>query len=201
MLGKSPQKQSNLFQPCLLDFIDKGQELVLLSNKINWSYFEKEFTSLYSKRGATSMPIQFMVGCLLLKRLYNLGDETLAKAWVTNPYTQYFCGEHFFRHKFPCDPSDFVHFRKRIGEEGMEKIFYYSVHLHAPKSKDLKMTLSDTTVQGNNTTFPTDVKLCKKVIDKCNEIAKKEGLPQRQTYVRVSKQLVREAYNGKHPRR
>jgi len=201
MLGKSPQKQSDLFQPCLLDFIDKGQELVLLSNKINWSYFEKEFASLYSKRGAPSMPIQFMVGCLLLKRLYNLGDETLAKAWVTNPYMQYFCGEHFFRHKFSCDPSDFVHFRKRIGEEGMEKIFYYSVHLYAPKSKDLKMTLSDTTVQGNNTTFPTDVKLCKKVIDKCNEIAKKEGLPQRQTYVRVSKQLVREAYNGKHPRR
>ena len=201
MLGKSPQKQNNLFKPCLSDFIDEGQELVLLSNKIDWSYFENEFASLYSKRGAPGMPIRFMVGCLLLKRLYNLGDETLAKAWVTNPYMQYFCGEHFFQHKFPCDPSDFVHFRKRIGEEGMEKIFYHSVHLHAPKPKDLKITLSDTTVQGNNTTFPTDAKLCKKVIEKCNKIAKKEELPQRQTYVRVSKQLVRESYNGKHPKR
>jgi hypothetical protein len=26
----------------------------------------------------------------------------------------------FFEHKFPCDPSDFVHFRKRIGEEGVQ---------------------------------------------------------------------------------
>ncbi len=83
MLGKSPKKQNNLFQPCLSDFIDKGQELVLLSNKIDWSYFENEFASLYSKRGAPGMPIRFMVGCLLLKRLYNLGDETLAKAWIS----------------------------------------------------------------------------------------------------------------------
>ena len=35
-------------------------------------------------------------------------------------YFQYFCGGVFFEHKFPFDPSDFVHFRKRVGEEGME---------------------------------------------------------------------------------
>lgn len=201
MLGKSPKKQSDLFRPALLDFIDKSHELVLLGNKIDWSYFENEFSSLYSKVGNSSMPIRLMVGCLMLKRLYNLGDETLAQAWKSNPYMQYFCGEVFFQHQFPCDPSDFVHFRKRIGEEGIEKIFFYSVHLHAPKAKDLEAVLSDTTVQGNNTTFPTDAKLRKKIIDKCNEIAKLENLPQRQTYVRVSKGLVRQTYNGKHPKR
>ena len=57
------------------------------------------------------------------------------------------------------------------------------------------------TVQENNTTFPTDAKLCKKVIDKCNKIAEKEGIKQRQRYTRESKQLVRETYNGKHPKR
>lgn len=201
MLGNSPQKQHDLFQPSLLDFIDKRHELVLLSDKIDWTYFEKEFSPLYSKVGTPSMPIRFMVGSLMLKRLFDLGDETLAIAWRSNPYMQYFCGEVFFQHRFPCDPSDFVHFRKRIGKEGIEKIFFYSVHLHAPKLKDLKSVLSDTTVQGNNTTFPTDAKLRKKVIDKCNEIAKQEHLPQRQTYVRVSKELVRKAYNGKHPKR
>lgn len=106
---------------------------MLLSNKIDRSYFENEFAPRYSKRGAPGMPIRFMVGCLLLKRLYDLGDETLAKAWTRDPYMQYFCGEHFFQHRFPCDPSDFVHYRKCIGEEGLEKIFFYSVHLHAPK--------------------------------------------------------------------
>ena len=57
------------------------------------------------------MPVRLMVGCLLLKRIYNLGDETLAKAWVQNPYMQYFCGYSYFDHGFPCDPSDFVHFQ------------------------------------------------------------------------------------------
>lgn len=201
MLGKSPIQQRDLFTPLLVDFIDRKHELALLSDKIDWSYFEKEFSPLYSKRGTKSMPIRLMVGCLMLKRLYNLGDETVAKAWVTNPYMQYFTGEVKFQHKFPCDPSDFVHFRKRIGEDGIEKIFFYSVHLHAPSKADLKQVLSDTTVQENNTTFPTDAKLRKKVIDLCNKIAKKENLPQRQTYVRISKQLVRQTYNSKHPKR
>ena len=108
----------------------------------------------------------------------------------------------FFEHRFPFDPSDFVHFRKRVGEEGIEKIFAYSVKLHGkdvPKSS--KIVLSDTTVQENNTTFPTDAKLCKKVIDGCNKIAEKEDIKQRRSYTRESKQLVRDTYNGKHPKR
>jgi IS5 family transposase len=61
--------------------------------------------------------------------------------------------------------------------------------------------LSDTTVQENNTTFPTDAKLCKKVIDKCNRIAEKTDIQLRRSYRRESKQLFRATYNGKHPRR
>ena len=142
-----------------------------------------------------------MVGCLLLKHLYNLGDETLASAWIMNPYMQYFCGRVFFEHQFPCDPSNFVHFRKRIGEKGIEKIFSYSVRMHDAKTGTSNFVLSDTTVQENNTTFPTDAKLCKKVIDYCNKIAENEGIKQRQRYTKVSKQLVRNTYNGKHPKR
>src|SRR5690606_13250679 len=189
------------FRPMLVDFIDGRHELVLLSNKIDWSYFEKEFAPLYSKTGNPSHPIRFMVGCLLLKHLYNLGDETLASAWIMNPYMQYFCGRVFFEHRFPCDPSNFVHFRKRIGEKGIEKIFAYSVKMHNPKMTTSNFVLSDTRVQENNTTFPTDAKLCKKVIDYCNKIAEKEGIKQRQRYTKVSKQLVRNTYNGKHPKR
>ena len=61
--------------------------------------------------------------------------------------------------------------------------------------------MSDTTVQENNTTFPTDAKLAKKIIDKCNGIAKEAGIVQRQTYVRKSKQLLRDSYNSQHPKR
>ena len=201
MLGKNPKKQPELFRPMLVDFIDDKHELVLLSEKIDWDYFEKEFSPLYSKTGNPSHPIRFMVGCLLLKHLYNLGDETLASAWIMNPYMQYFCGRVFFEHQFPCDPSNFVHFRKRIGEKGIEKIFSYSVRMHDAKTSTSNFVLSDTTVQENNTTFPTDAKLCKKVIDYCNKIAENEGIKQRQRYTKVSKQLVRNTYNGKHPKR
>lgn len=201
MLGKNPKKQPELFRPMLVDFIDDKHELVLLSEKIDWDYFEKEFSPLYSKTGNPSHPIRFMVGCLLLKHLYNLGDETLASAWIMNPYMQYFCGRVFFEHQFPCDPSNFVHFRKRIREKGIEKIFSYSVRMHDAKTSTSNFVLSDTTVQENNTTFPTDAKLCKKVIDYCNKIAENEGIKQRQRYTKVSKQLVRNTYNGKHPKR
>ena len=201
MIGKSPnQNQRDLFNPLLNDFIDKKHELVLLANTIDWSYFEAAFAPLYSKVGQPGMPIRFSVGCLLLKQLYNLGDETLAKAWVMNPYMQYFTGEAKFQHKFPCDPSDFVHFRKRIGELGVEKIFAHTVALHG-KDAQTKQMLQDTTVQGNNITFPTDAKLAKQVIERCITLAKSEQIEVRQSYRRVSKQLLRDCHNSNHPRR
>lgn len=141
-----------------------------------------------------------MVGSLMLKRIYNLGNETLAQAWAMNPYMQYFCGMAHFEHKFPCDPSDFVHFRKRLGKTGAEKIFAHSVLIHGESAKE-KVALSDTTVAENNTAFPTDAKLAKKIIDKCNAIAQREHLNQRQTYTRTSKQLLRETHNPTHPKR
>jgi IS5 family transposase len=204
MLGKLPDhNQRELFRPMLADLIDPRHELVLLADSIDWQYYEKAFASLYSATGQSSVPIRLIVGCLLLKHLKHLGDETLAKAWIENPYMQYFCGMKCFEHKFPFDPSDFCHFRKRIGEEGFEKIFSQSVRLHSQcgRLQHCSWHLSDTTVQENNTTFPTDAKLCKKVIDKCNKIAKKEDITLRRSYLRESKQLLRDTYNGKHPKR
>ena len=201
MLGKSPnQNQTNLFSPLLSDFIDMKHELVELADHLDWKYFEREFAHLYSEVGQPSVPIRMIVGCLLLKQMHNLGDETLAKAWVRDPYMQYFCGEAHFQHCFPFDPSDFVHFRKRIGEEGFEKIFQQSVLIHGKDAQE-EVQLSDTTVQGNNITFPTDAKLYKKIIDRCNKIASENGMKQRQTYVRKSKDLLRDCYNSNHPKR
>lgn len=164
-----------MFKPLLREFINLNHELVLLANKINWNYFEEAFSSLYSNTGKPAMPIRLIVDSLMLKRIYNLGDETLCEAWVRDPYMQYFCGMAHFEYRFPCDPSDFVHFRKRLGESGVEKIFTYSVVLHGKSARE-KVVLSDTTVAENNTSFPSDAKLAKKIIDKCNSIAKKEGV-------------------------
>jgi len=141
-----------------------NQKLVLLSKRIDRSYFEKEFSVYHSDKGAPGIPIGMMVVCLMLKHLYNRGDDRLAECWVRDVYFQYFCGGVHFEHKFPFDPSDFVHFRHRVGEEGIGNIFSYSVHLHgAEVSKQSKFVLSDTTVQENNATTARNLK---KMIEK-----------------------------------
>ena len=70
-----------------------------------------------------------------------------------------------------------------------------------PEVKDEKEVQIDTMVMEKNITFPTDAKLAKKVIDNCATIAQTEGITQRQSYKRVAKQSVRDAYFGHHPKR
>ena len=201
MKGKSPnQDQRNLFLPILKDIINPEHELAILSDQINWKTFEDEFSALYSHTGQPGMPIRMMVGLLLLKRIYNLGDETVMEQWLQNPYYQYFCGESEFQWKYPCDPSDLVHFRKRIGKDGVEKIFQLSVDSRKDeiKTKDI---LVDTTAQEKNITYPTDAKLLIKVIKQCNRIAEKENIHQRQTYKRTYKKLLLKQRFAHHPKR
>lgn len=189
MKGKSPnQSQRELFQN-LEDLLNPEDSLYKLSNKVPWETLEEEFSSLYSSIGRPSKPVRLMVSLLLLKQLYNLGDETVVSTWVHNPYWQYFSGMTTFQWNFPIEPTDLVHFRKRIGKQGIEKIFKMSISLHGKVSQEKEVVI-DTTVQEKNITYPTDVKLHKKIIDKCVKIAISEDIELRQSYKRISKQLV-----------
>jgi len=72
MKGTLPnQEQRDLFRPLLRDMIDPKHELALLADSVDWKYFEKEFTPLYSNTGQPGIPIRLMVGCLLLKHMEN----------------------------------------------------------------------------------------------------------------------------------
>ena len=189
MKGNSPHRsQMTLFQN-LEELLNPSEALYKLSNKIAWEELEKEFAPLYSKIGRPSKPVRLMVSLLLLKQIYNLGDETVVSTWVHNPYWQYFSGFTTFQWNFPIDPTDLVHFRNRIGREGLEKIFKISIDLHGKSSLEKEVVI-DTTVQEKNITYPTDVKLHKKIIDKCVKIAQSENITLRQSYKRISKQLV-----------
>nr|WP_293872566.1 IS5 family transposase [Flavobacterium sp.] len=141
-----------------------------------------------------------IAGLLLLKEIFKESDESVVERWIENAYWQYFTGEEFFQTKQPFDPSEFVHFRKRLKEQGLEFLLSQSVALH-PKAKNEKEVQVDTTVQEKNITFPTDAKLAKKVIDNCTKIAEREAIKQRQTYKRVAKQHLRDFYFGHHPKR
>jgi IS5 family transposase len=132
MKPKTPprQKQDNFLYQDLLEQLNPKAPLLLLAKEIPWEMFEREFAPLYADFGRPAKPIRLMVGLLLLKQLENLSDERVVEAWVQNPYYQAFCGMQYFQWQFPCAPSELVHFRKRIGESGVEKIFQASVLLH-----------------------------------------------------------------------
>lgn len=196
-----PSNQIGFLAPTFQEQLNPKQELFLLGEVIDWSYFEKKFATFYSKEGRPAHPIRLMVSLLILKSLYNLSDEGLVEQqWEMNPYFQYFSGSTTIQWGQPCAASDLVHFRNRIGKDGVDEILKHSIVLHGKDSKDKHVSI-DTTVQEKNITYPTDAKLHKKIADKCVGIAKKEGITLRRSYVRTTKQLVRETYNGNHPKR
>ncbi|MCF6205252.1 MAG: transposase [Methylococcaceae bacterium] len=87
-----------------------------------------------------------MVGLQLLKYIENLSDEKLVVQFKRNTYYQAFCGLTEFSLDLPCDSTELVHFRKRISEEGFEKIIQVSVGLHRKEALEATVNI-DTTAQ------------------------------------------------------
>ena len=202
MLGKSPDSSlGDLFRPRLKDFINLKHELIALAEKVNWKELEEKYAPLYSHTGTPAKPVRLMVGLLLLKQMYDFGDETIIAEWIQNPYMQYFCGEVFFQWQQPCDPSDLVHFRKRLGKEGVDELLRMSLLFHAKEIDKAKTALVDTTVQEKNITFPTDVKLQVKIIGQCQAIAQEQEVEVRQSYKRTVKKLLIRTRFSHHPKR
>ena len=86
----------------------------------------------------------------------------------------------------PCNATELVHFRNRIGVAGFELIFKMSVMLHGKKANE-NIVLIDTTVQEKNITYPTDSKLAIKIINRLNKLAKQHGIKQHRTFVKEVK--------------
>lgn len=184
----------------LEDTLNQKHPIYILANKVNWQLFEDTFTPLYcSDNGRPAKPIRLMVGLLILKHLRNISDESVVEQWSENVYYQYFCGQKEFIPVEPCEASELVHFRHRIGESGIELILKESIRINGNDSHDSTASI-DTTVQEKNITFPTDSKLHRKIIDKCRKIVDKENLPIRQSYTRTLKKLSLDQRFRNHPR-
>jgi len=82
---------------------------------------------------------------------------------VHNPYWQYLCGMREFQWQLPCDPSDLVYFRQRIGESGVQRLLKVSAQLHGDQAQE-KEVVVDTTVQEKNITYPADRKLAHRAL-------------------------------------
>lgn len=194
----------SIFEVALESFIDMSHELVLLSKRIDWSAVESDFAEYYcADNGRPSVPIRTMVGMMLLKNIYNLSDEGVVARWLENPYMQYFTGEKVFRKRPPINPVDMTKFRKRIGEQGAEKIFKISLMVNAAEvtEKEMKQVMIDSTVQEKNITFPTDAKLYRKIIERILNVSEREHIVLRRTYTREVKSLKLKVRFMNHPTR
>ena len=199
---KRTSKQLSLFSS-LEDMLSHEHLLFQLSNKINWESFENAFSPLYcNNNGRPAHPIRLMCGLLILKHLRNVSDEMVVFQWSENAYYQYFCGGLEFMPKQPCDASELVHFRNRIGEEGMELILAESIRVNTDHDNEdhFDTAFIDSTVQEKNITYPTDAKLHKKIIKNVLKIVHDKSLPLRQSYTRTLKGIYRSQRFRNHPK-
>jgi len=192
---KKQARQVDLFRERLENILNRSHELYRLSQIIPWGIFEEEFGSLYSeKKGRPGIPIRLMVGLTYLSHAFGHSDEEVVKRWVENPYWQYFCGETFFQHELPINPSSLTRWRKRIGEKGAQLILQASITAglngEAVKELSLERVNVDTTVQPKAVTFPTDSKLYNRSRERLVRLAKMFDLPLRQTYSRLGPQAL-----------
>jgi IS5 family transposase len=200
-----PKKQESsscddFFRMRLEQMLDQRHALYRLGVEIDWDVVEERFEKFYSEEGRPGIPIRLMVGLHYLKHAFNESDETVVERWVENPYWQYFCGEEYFRHELPIDPSQMTRFRDRIGEEGCEFMLNLTIVAGIVTQTVTKASLAvvnvDTTVQEKAIAYPTDAKLYHKARSALVKQAKQMGICLRQSYERLSKRAL--MMNGRY---
>ncbi len=191
---KTAIPQSDMFKPRLEDIINPNHALVRLASVIDWERLDVELGQHFATVGAAALPTRLMAGLMYLQHLHNLSDEALLDQWLESPYYQYFCGETFFQHQFPCHPTSLVKWRQRLGEEGCEWLLTETINaglkLKVIKPSSLKRVIVDTTVQEKNIAFPTDAKLYHKSRQLLVAIAHDHSITLRQTYDKACDDLM-----------
>lgn len=129
MRPKEPEEtpQDDLFRMKLVNLLDLRHELCRLAERIEWQRLAEQFGELYAEAGRPGVPVRLMAGLQYLKHAYGMSDEQVVKSWVENPYWQYFCGEEYFCHELPIDPSQMTRFRTRLGAAGCEQLLQLTI--------------------------------------------------------------------------
>ena len=181
----------DFFQPELETLLDQRQGLYKLANTLPWEAVVSVIEPLYSDVGRPGLPVRLLAGLLLLKHLENLSDERVCEAWERDPYMQYFCGERHFQWRLPCDPSELVRFRQRIGVSGVQRLLELSLSVHSDKVESENELVADTTVQESVIAFPTDTRLHVDCIEALWRMAEAAGVSWRRRYTRTVPKLLR----------
>jgi len=198
-------EQDDLLRPRLTDMIDLRHELVKLAALIDWEFFEEEWAEFFpSHTGRPATSPRLVAGLLYLQHTYRLSDEAVVARWVENPYYQHFCGETFFQHRFPLDPSSLTRWRKRIGEEGVEWLLTKTIEAGREagviSERSVETVIVDTTVMEKAIAHPTDTRLYEKARRRLVALAQEAGLSLRQSYARLAPRLAGQVGRYAHAR-
>ena len=195
-MGPKPStpKSNDLFRQRLDELVNPRHPLAQLSQHIDWSVFERQWADFFpSSRGRPATAPRLVAGLLYLQHTFALSDEEVVWGWVENPYWQLFCGETWFQHNPPIDPSSLTRWRQRIGADGMEWLLAQTICAAASaqviKRRSLDKVIVDSTVQEKAIAYPTDSKLLNRGREQLVKLAAEAGMTLRQNYNRVAPKL------------
>jgi IS5 family transposase len=155
----------------------------------------------FSNAGRPRLTTRLIVALLYLKHAFNESDENVIHRWGETPTWQYFSGNEYFEHQWPCDPTQLGRFRKTLDEEGVEELLArtmeVAITLKLIAKKELTRVIVDSTVQEKAVAHPTDSKLLETARSKAVEAAKAEGIELKQTYAKEGQPLGYKA--GRYP--
>lgn len=202
--SRSPE-QDDLLRLRLTDMIDMRHELVKLSSLIDWEFFEREWAGFFpSHTGRPATSPRLVAGLFYLQHTFRLSDDAVVARWVENPYYQHFCGETFFQHRFPLDPSSLTRWRKRVGEEGVEWLLTKTIEAGRKagiiSERSVEAVIVDTTVMEKAIAHPTDARLYEKARQRLLTLAQEAGLSLRQSYARLAPRLSGQVGRYAHAR-
>ena len=206
-MGPKPNTPSSndLFRQRLDELVNPNHPLAQLAQHIDWSGFEHEWAGFFpSHRGRPATAPRLVGGLLYLQHTFALSDEDVVWGWVENPYWQLFCGETWFQHNPPIDPSSLTRWRQRIGAEGMEWLLAQTIKAATSakviKRRSLDKVIVDSTVQEKAIAHPTDSKLLNRGREQLVQLAAKAGMTLRQNYNREAPKLAGKIARYAHAR-
>ena len=150
--------------------IDLRHPLAVLANRMPWQEIEASLAQRWARQvkagkkiedldlfgpvsavagggvsdaGRPRLPTRLMVALLYLKLAFNESDEEVIQRWGETPTWQYFSGNEYFEHQWPCDPTQLGRFRKALGEEGVEELLARTMEV-APSVTIVVRSLEET---------------------------------------------------------
>lgn len=103
--------------------LDPENRWIVLARLVPWELAEEIYhAGLCEDFGSPIVPSRTALGAMIVKERLGLTDRETVETIRENPYLQFFIGKEEFSRDRPFDASLMVDFRKRFGEEGMQRM-------------------------------------------------------------------------------